>query len=71
MNVTLIIPMREYFDLKDIIHGTDTPTYMEALSGEHADEYHKAIYNEIHSLIRSDTWKVQFSSRKIFLKVQE
>ena len=38
MNVPLILPMRESFALKDLSHDTDTSTYMEALTGENADE---------------------------------
>ena len=30
--------MREYYDLKAQIHDPDTPTYMEALSGENTEE---------------------------------
>ena len=39
--------MREYYILKSHIHDTDTPTYMEALSGENAEEYFKAMNDEI------------------------
>ena len=35
--------MREFYVLKSQIHDPDSPTYMEALSGEHANEYFKAM----------------------------
>ena len=58
MNVQLILPMRESFSLRYLNHNTDTPTYMEALTGEHADEYYKAIDDEIHSLMITYKWEV-------------
>ena len=36
-------------------HDPDTPTYIEALSGEHTDEYYKDMDDEIRSLIRRET----------------
>ena len=36
----------------------DTPTYMEALSGENSEEYFKAMDDEIQSLTRRDTWEI-------------
>ena len=32
--------------------------YMEALSGKNADEYHKAMYDEIQSLMIKYTWDI-------------
>ena len=58
MNIPLILPMREYFALKYLNHNTDTPTHMEAVLGEHAGEYYKAIDDEIHILMISYTWEV-------------
>ena len=39
--------MRESYALKTQIHDPDTPTYMEALSGETLEEYFKAMDDEI------------------------
>ena len=50
--------MRSYYVLNYQSHDPDTPTYMEALSGENADEYYKAMDDEIQSLMRRDTWKI-------------
>ena len=35
--------MREYYAIKTQSHDPDTPTYMEALSGEKLEEYFKAM----------------------------
>ena len=35
--------MRKYYILKSQSHDPDTPTYMEALSGENSEEYFKAM----------------------------
>ena len=50
--------MREYYVLKSQIHDPDTPMYMEDLSGKHADEYYKAMYDKIQSLMRRETWYI-------------
>ena len=50
--------MREYYDLKTQSHYPDTPTYMEALSGENLEEYFKAMDYEIQSLMRRNTWEI-------------
>ena len=50
--------MRESNALKTQSHDSDTPTYMEALSGENTDEYFKAMDDENQSLTRSDTWEI-------------
>ena len=47
--------MRESYALKTQIHDPDTPTYMEALSGENPEEYFKAMDDEIQSLTRRET----------------
>ena len=47
--------MRESYALKTQSHDPDTPTYMEALSGENPEEYFKAMDNEIEGLTRRDT----------------
>ena len=50
--------MREYYVLKSQSHGTDTTTHMKALSGENTEEYFKATYDEINSIIRRDIWEI-------------
>ena len=50
--------MREYYVLKSQIHFPVTPTYMESLSGENADDYYKVMYDEIQSLMRIDTYDI-------------
>ena len=37
--------MIKYYVLKSQIHVPDTPTYMEALSGENLEEYFKKMYD--------------------------
>ena len=44
--------MRKYYALKYQIHDTDTPTYIEELSGENAEEYYKDMNDEIKRLIK-------------------
>ena len=46
------------YALKTQIHDPDTPTYMEALSGENSEEYFKAMDDEITSLMIRDTWEI-------------
>ena len=36
----------------------DTPTYLEALTGDHAEGYYQAMEEEIKNLERRMTWKV-------------
>ena len=50
--------IRKSYVLKTQIHDPDAPTYMEKLSGKNLDEYFKAMYNEIQSLMRRDTWEI-------------
>ena len=50
--------MIEYYVLKSQSHDPDTPTYTEASSGENAEEYFKAMYDEIQSIMRRDTWVI-------------
>ena len=50
--------MKKYYVLKYQSHGPDTPTYMKALSGENEDEYYRAMDDEIHGLMRTDTWEI-------------
>ena len=47
--------MREYYALNNQSHDPDTPTYMEALSGENSEKYFKAMGDEIQSLMRKYT----------------
>ena len=50
--------MIEYYALKNQSHDPDTPTYMEALSGESSEEYFKAMDDEIQSLMIRYTWEI-------------
>ena len=50
--------MREYYVIKTQSHDPDTPTYMEALSGENSEYYFKAMDDEIKILMRRDTWDI-------------
>ena len=43
---------------QDPRHDPDTPTYMEALSGDKSEEYFKAMDYEIQILMRRDTWEI-------------
>ena len=56
--------MRESYAIKNQSHDPDTPTYMEALSGENSEEYFKAMDDEIQSLMRRDTWEI-FSRKSV------
>ena len=59
---------RESYVLKCQIHDPDTPTYMEAPSGENADEYYKAMDDGNKSLMRSDTWEI-FQGIQLIIKM--
>ena len=50
--------MRESYVLNTQSHDHHTPTYMEALSGESSEEYFKAMYYEIKSLMIRGTWDI-------------
>ena len=50
--------MRESYVVKYQIHDTDTSMYMGELSGENADEYYRAMYDEIQSFMRRDTLEI-------------
>ena len=50
--------IREYYVPKSHSHNPDTPTPMEALLGENAEKYFKAINDEIQNLMRRDTWEI-------------
>ena len=50
--------------LQDKNHDPDTPTYMEALSGENLEEHFKAMDDEIQSLMRRYTWDI-FSKKSV------
>ena len=50
--------MRESYALNTQSHDPDTPTYMEASSGENSEEYFKAMDDEIQSLMRRETWEI-------------
>ena len=46
MDVPSTFNIIEYYILKYQSHNYDTPTYMEAISVEHADEYYKYMDDE-------------------------
>ena len=50
--------MREYYVINSQRYDTVTTAYTEDLSGEHADEYYKAMDGEIHGLTRRGKWEV-------------
>ena len=50
--------MIESYALKTQSHNPDTPTYMEALSGENSEEYFKAMDDAIQILMRRDIWEI-------------
>ena len=58
MDIPSTFHMREFYVLMNQGYDPDTPTYMEALSGENSEEYFKAMYDEIQSLMRRDTWDI-------------
>ena len=49
---------RESYILKSHSHDPDTPTYIEALSGENPEEYFKSMDDEIQSLMIRITWEI-------------
>ena len=53
---TINVSYERILFFKNQSHDPDTPTYMEALSGENSEEYFKAMDDEIQSIIRRDTW---------------
>ena len=58
MKAPLTLCIREPNDIESKSLDPDTPTYMEELSGEYANEYYKAMYDEIQILTRRDTWEI-------------
>ena len=50
--------MRESYVIKSKIHDPDTRMYTEALSSENPEEYFKAMYDGIKSIIRRDKWEI-------------
>ena len=55
MNMPSTFRIRESYALKTQSQYPDTPTYMEALSGENLEEYLKVMDDEIQGLMRRDT----------------
>ena len=39
-------------------HDRDTPTYVQAMTGEDADEYYLAMAKEVHQLEEKQTWQI-------------
>ena len=58
MDTPSMFHMREYYVIKYKIHDPDTPTYMDSLSGENAEESLKVMDDEIQILVRRDTWYI-------------
>ena len=58
MDTPSMFHMKESYDLKNQSHDPDTQTYMEVLSGKNSEEYFKAMYDEIQSLMRRDTREI-------------
>ena len=58
MDKTSTFHMREYYVLKSQRHDPDTTTYMDALSDEKAEEYFKAMDDEIQSIMKRYTWDI-------------
>ena len=58
MDMPSTFHMRESYSLRTQSHDTDTPLYMEALSGKNVEEYFKAMDDEIQSLMIRDTWEI-------------
>ena len=58
MDIPSTFHLRESYDLKTQSHDSDTPSYMEALSGENLEEYLKAMDDEIKGLMRGETWEI-------------
>ena len=50
--------MSESCVIKSQSHDTDTPMYMEALSGENLEEYFKAMDDKIQSLMKRYTREI-------------
>ena len=44
--------------MKFQIHNTDSPKYMESLSGKNMDEYFKAMYDKIQIIMKRNTWDI-------------
>ena len=58
MDVPSTLNMRESYGIKYQTQYPDTTMCMELLLGEHADEYCKLLYHDIHIIIRRDTCEV-------------
>ena len=52
MDIQSTFHTRSSYILKSQSHNPDTPMYMEALSGENAEEISKAMASDIQSLLR-------------------
>ena len=58
MDTPSMFHMKESYALRTQSHDPDTPTYVEALSGENLEEYFQAMDDEIQNLMRRDTWEI-------------
>ena len=45
IDAPLTLHTRESCSLKSQIHDSNTPTYMNSISGKHVDEYYKSIFD--------------------------
>ena len=50
--------IRKSYVVKSQSHDPDNPTYMDALSGENAEEYFNTMDDEIQSIMGRDTWDI-------------
>ena len=60
--------MKESDVLKTQSHNPETPTYKEDLSGKNLEEYFKAMYDKIQSLIKRETWEI-FQGIQLLIKM--
>ena len=60
--------MKVSYVIKSQSHNTDTQKYMETLSGENADEYFKAMGDEIQGIMKRGTWEI-FNGSQFLIKM--
>ena len=58
MDTPSTVHMRNFYVRKSQSHDPDTPTYIDALSVENAEEYLKGIDGEIESLVIGVTLEI-------------
>ena len=62
MDIPSTFHMGTSYVIKSQSHNPDTPRYMEALSGKNAEEYFKAMDDEIICFMRRYTWEIVSSN---------